>query len=767
MGRHFARVPRIPVLVTCILLALAACLPQAVMAQEDQPPYVPGEVLIGWSPAAGVTPAVQHPQERLDEDRASPEWQRAAQKLAALTGLTVLDAQPEYGAARLAVPAGQEQAEIARLAELPWVEYAELNYIAWAAAAPQEGAFYPNDPYIGEQWNMRRIAAPEAWAETFGSRSLVVAVVDSGVDLAHPEFAGQFHDPLLPGYDYVNKDNVPNDDTANSHGTHVTGILAATANNSIGVAGLAPQVKILPLKVLDSSGAGTYDNISAAIRRAADFGAAVINLSLGGITSSSTLQNAVNYALNRPGGGALVVAAAGNCAQGGTIQACGYQNNPDIYPAAYPGVLAVAASDHFDAWATYSGYKSYVGVAAPGGTSGDQVWSTTRVDFGSYGYLSGTSMATPLVSGAAALVSAMAPTATYQQITDILKTTADKVGTDPWTGQPIPYIGGRNDYFGYGRLNVGQAVRYAYPPALTPAAGAQMFLLGGPVTQQQRQVLLANPSGQALYWQATVVQGASWLSVDPAIGTAQYGSPGALTLRVSRGALPPGLYFGTVRVQPLYVAGVPTFDIPVELRVSAALSRTYLPGVFRDWMAGQWFDPIADGMSPPEPLNLRDNQAQQVSLPFTVSFYGGTYRTMWVSDNGLVFFGQYDAAAAQPPVDCPPTAAAPNNALYVLALDWRPDLGGQVYAQQPDAGTFVVTWYQVRQAGSPLPQTFQLVLRRGGPITAHYRTIAAPVPGIVGAENWDGTVAQQIRCNGAGSPINAGDTVEFVPVLPW
>jgi thermitase len=754
MSRHFTRVPRIYVLALCVLLALTAISPQAIVAQEDSPPYVPGEVLIGWSPAGGVVPTVQHPKDRLDEDRASPEWQRAAERLLTLTGLPVLDAQPEYGTARLAAPAGHEQDEIARLSELPWVEYAELNYIAWAAAAPQGETLYPNDPYIGEQWTMRRISAPEAWAETFGSSSMVVAVVDSGVDLAHPEFAGQF----LPGYDYVNKDNVPNDDTANSHGTHVTGILAAAANNGIGVAGLAPKVKILPLKVLDSAGSGTYDNIAAGILYATDAGARVINLSLGGVAPSSTLQNAVNYALSRPGGGALVVAAAGNCAQGAAIEACDNRNNPDIYPAAYSGVLAVAASDHFDAWATYSGYKSYVGLAAPGGTSDDKVLSTAR---GGYAYLSGTSMAAPLVSGAAALIWTMSPAATYQQVADILKSTADKVGAYPYD------VKGRNDYFGYGRLNVGQAVRRAYPRSLTPVTDVQQFLLGGSVMQQERQVTLVNPSGQELYWQATVIQGAGWLGVDPAIGTAKYGSPGMLTLRASRGVLPPGLYPGTVRVQPLYVTGIPSFDIPVELRVSSTLRRTYLPGISQNWSSGQWFDPLAGGSSPAEPLNLGNNQAQQVFLPFTVPFYGGTFRTMWVSDNGLVFFGLYDAAATQPPAGCLATAAAPNNAIYALALDWRPDLGGQVYVQQPDASTFVVTWYQMRRAGSALPQTFQLVLRRGGQITAYYRTIESPAPGIVGAENWDGTVAQRIRCNGAGSSIDAGDTVVFNPALPW
>ncbi len=171
-------------------------------------------------------------------------------------------------------------------------------------------------------------------------------------------------------------------------------------------------------------------------------------------------------------------------------------------------------------------------------------------------------MATPLVSGAAALVWTMSPAATYQQVAGLLKDTTDKVGTNPVTGQTIPYVNGRNDYFGYGRLNVGQAVRQAYPPSLTPVTDVQQFLLGGSVTQQERQVTLVNPSGQELYWQATVIQGAGWLGVDPAIGTAKYGSPGTLTLRASRGVLSPGIYTGKVRVQPLYVTGIPSLRHP-------------------------------------------------------------------------------------------------------------------------------------------------------------------------------------------------------------
>ena len=245
-----------------------------------------------------------------------------------------------------------------------------------------------------------------------------------------------------------------------------------------------------------------------------------MNLSLGGLVQNydeqQTLQSAVDYAVAR---NVLVVAAAGNCAQGG--QGCGYPN-PMFYPAACNGVFAVAASDHFDNWATYSNYKSYVSLAAPGGLAEDALLSTVP---GGYGFKYGTSMATPLVSGAAALVWTMQPAASYQQVAAILKDTADKVGANPLTGQPLTYTNGRNDYFGYGRLNVGQAVRRAYPPTLTPITETQEFLLGGSMTQQTRLLTLINPSSQQVQWRATVVRGDSWLSIVPTSGIADVRQP--------------------------------------------------------------------------------------------------------------------------------------------------------------------------------------------------------------------------------------------------
>lgn len=738
----------------CLLPLLAAAPPTA-QAQGEGAAYVPGQVVIGWTPDESAAPAGRAAG-LFDVDRSAPEWQAAARTLAGRTGLQVADMQPEYGTALLNVPVGQETAEIARLRDLAWVAYAEPNYVVHAAA----DAVYPNDPAFGDQWHMRRIYAPEAWAVTFGSSTLVVAVLDSGVDSKHPEFYRQFHDPLLPGWDYINGDNNPNDDYG--HGTHVTGLIAAATNNALGVAGLAPNVKILPLKVLDASGAGDFYTVAKAIRRAADFGAQIMNLSLGGLVTNydeqQTLQSAVDYATVR---NALVVAAAGNCAQGGA--GCGYPN-PTFYPAACNGVFAVAASDHFDNWATYSNYQAYVSLAAPGGLADDALFSTVP---GGYGFSYGTSMATALVTGAAALVRTLQPAASYQQVAGILKDTADKVGTNPLTGQPLSYVNGRNDYFGYGRLNVGQAVRRAYPPTLTPITEVQEFLLGGSLTQQTRLLALANPSSQPLQWRATVVRGGAWLSSAPSSGSAAHNNPGMLSLGVNSILLGPGLYFGTVRVEPQPGStGFTSFDIEVQLRVSDMLRRAFLPMTAREWAAPGWFDPLGDPAR--QALGLTNDEVRQLRLPFSVTFYGVAQTRIGISDNGLVILGQPRIYQLDPPQGCLQTAAAPNNAIYALALDWRPDLGGQeVYVHQPDADTYVVTWYQMRRAGNATPQTFQLVLRRNGQITANYQAVEAVSPGIIGVENWDGTVAQQIRCGGTGRTVRPGDTVSFSPALPW
>jgi len=733
-------------LILVVLLILGAIRLSPATASGPLPeagpyPYVPGEVLIGWQPESGEVPQGAPPK-GFSTERASVGWQAATGILEARTGLTVLDAQPYYGIARLSAPPGQEQAEIARLSALPWIEYAEPNYIAYAADT------YPNDPDIGKEWNMRRVYAPAAWDLTMGSYSLVVAVVDSGIDLNHPEFAGR----ILPGWDYVWGDNDPNDE--NNHGTHVSGILAATANNEIGVAGLAPNVKILPLKVLDAAGNGNHYNISQAIRRAADYGAPIINLSLQTLAPSDTLHNAVIYAANDRG--CLMVAAAGNCAQGGLN--CNFTINPEIYPAAYPEVFTVAASDHYDDWASYSSYNDHVDLAAPGGTPPDPIWSTVRMSQGGYGHEYGTSMAAPLASAAAALVWTYRPAAPRLEITGILKQAADKVGAYAYD------VNGRNPYFGYGRLNIGRAARLAYPPSLNPSpSGAQYFLLGGPVGQASGRVSLTNPSAQSVAWQASVLQGADWLKLSPSSGSgvASFSAPGSLSFEVGPTALSPGQYPGLIRVS--YNDPPSGFDIPVQLQVAATLYRAFIPQATNGYFGANWYDPLPGGQA----LALGNNSVVRVPLPFPVSFYGQTYyASIWVSDNGIALFTEDATAGAFNPTNCIPSAARPNNAFYVLWHDWRPDLGGQVFAHQPDNDTFVVTWHQVVRPGT-VPHSFQLVLTRDGRVLFQYQVVGSPLEGTIGIENFDGTLAQQVLCNGAGRPVRSGDALLMNPAVPW
>jgi len=745
-------------------------------ADAAPPPFVAGEILVSWRPdslGVGVgkpQAAARSRQTPFGSDRSDPAWQATTAAVSERTGLTVLDAQLSCGFATVAVAPGREEEEIAHLRSLAWVAHAEPNYLAWAAAdsryagaapagqadladAPardaeiRSSASYPNDPAIGDQWNLRRVNAPAAWDLTLGSYSFVVAVLDSGIDLAHGEFAGR----LVPGYDYANNDAVPDDDFG--HGTHVAGILAATANNRVGISGLAPNVKLMPLKVLDRNGFGAYSAIATAICDAADRAAQVINLSLGGTSSSEVLRSAINYALSR---NALVVAAAGNCAQPG---ACGGATNPDFYPAAYGGVLATGASDHYDNWATYSGYKSYIGLAAPGGVGADPIFSTAPAG---YGYQHGTSMATPHVSAAAALVWTLTPAATAGEVAGVLRDTADQVGVNPLTGQELAYAGGRNDYFGAGRLNVGRAVRRAYPSAITPITETQRFLLGGATTQQTIRLPMSNPSDQMALWRATVTQGAGWLTAYPSEGATTYSSPGVLSLQAGPAVLAQGVYTAAVQVQRLYVPAEP-FTIPVRLQAAAALTRTYAPLVQSQRMSAAWIDPLPDGQA----LSISDNSYRPLTLPFSFPFYGQPYTSVWVSDNGFVSFGAAPAGASPASATCLPTAATPNNAAYVLWRDWNPALGGQVYAHQPSADQFVITWRQVVLAGGGPAHSFQLVLMRNGRLLFQYQEIQSPPWSTIGLENYDGTVATQVRCGGRGRSIASGEALALTADLPW
>jgi subtilisin family serine protease len=256
-----------------------------------------------------------------------------------------------------------------------------------------------NDPKLSQQWWLTRLRAPSLWAAapTGGS---TVAVVDTGVDASHDDLAGA----VLPGADFVTGSGDGRFD-GHGHGTHVAGIVGALTNNGVGVASLAPGTKVLPVRVLDSSGSGYDSDVASGIVYAVDHGARVVNLSLGGPASGPT-ATAVRYATDHD---VLVVAAAGNARQSG---------NPVSYPAAYPDVTAVAASDSADRTATFSNTGPYVDVTAPG------VGIVSTYPAGRYASLSGTSMATPVVAAAAAVVRAARPDLTARQVAALLEATA-------------------------------------------------------------------------------------------------------------------------------------------------------------------------------------------------------------------------------------------------------------------------------------------------------------------------------------------------------
>ena len=306
-----------------------------------------------------------------------------------------------------------------------------------AVAPPVHAA---TDPLLAQQWGIFAIGADRVWSTTTGA-GVIVAVVDSGSG-PHPDLA----DNLLLGRSIFGlvESQDGSDIDASGHGSHVAGIIAAAANNGIGGSGVAPNAKILPIKVLDQAGQGDARDVAAGVRYAADNGAKVINLSLGGATESSSLTQAIAYANDK---GALVVAAAGN---GGAA-------DKPKWPASLDLTLAVTAVDQSNSATSFDQRGDYIDIAAPGAN----VVSTAK---GDYVTLSGTSMAAGFVAGAAALLFAAEPRVTNAQVRDILLRTATDIG-DP----------GRDLTFGFGLINMVAALaelQRMYPPIAAPKIAA-------------------------------------------------------------------------------------------------------------------------------------------------------------------------------------------------------------------------------------------------------------------------------------------------------
>lgn len=310
----------------------------------------------------------------------------------------------------------------------------------------------PNDNfYQAQQWNLRLIGLPEAWAFTTGD-ARPIAVIDTGIDLDHSDLGAKIwaNPGEVPDNGLDDDDNGYVDDVGGwnfitgstlmieePHGTHVAGIAGAHTDNDVGVAGVSWQSTIMPLQVLRGD-SGTYADVAEAVVYAADNGARILNLSLGGEEPSGTIELATAYARDRD---CLVVAAVGNNI---------HQPTPVEYPAALPGVLAVAATTDSDAPWGYSNRGPEVDVAAPG----VDIFSTSS--YGRYAEMSGTSMATPHVSGLAALIWALQPTLTADQVAHVITTTAHDVYTSGWDPRT-----------GWGRIDAYTAILAARPDGTT------------------------------------------------------------------------------------------------------------------------------------------------------------------------------------------------------------------------------------------------------------------------------------------------------------
>jgi type VII secretion-associated serine protease mycosin len=366
---------------------------QSVEVHNANLPYVEGELIVKFKP--GVNPDTV--AEVVNGD------------IAAGTASGSID----VSSIELA-PGATVAKELPKLLADSRIEYAEPNYIGTVFETPSDARY-------AEQWYVPRIKADQAWNTTTGSPSKVVAVIDTGVDSDHPDLATN----LISGFNTI--DNTTNTEDIYGHGTHVTGIIAATMNNGQGIAGIAASSKIMPLKAMNDSGTGSLLDVIEAIQWAADHGASIINMSLGFSSYSQAMQDAVNYANSH---GVLVVAAAGN-------------NNSSAasYPAALNNVISVVATDQNNAKASFSNYGSTVDISAPG----TEILST--VPGGGYEYKQGTSMASPVVAGAAALVWAHHPELDTADLTRLLMTTTVDLGA-----------AGRDNTFGYGLVDVNAAM---------------------------------------------------------------------------------------------------------------------------------------------------------------------------------------------------------------------------------------------------------------------------------------------------------------------
>ncbi len=778
-----------------------------------QPAFAPGELLIGVRVGPTAAGADVGAAAFAGVDALSAVVSASDAEVAQAIDTTgPADSQVTY---LLNTEPGQEYAVANALLGQPGVIYVEPNwYVSVAqepAAASPEGTnsialspgFAVNDPlYAANQWNMQRINAARAWQMLYTQNlfaapaEVTVAVLDTGIDTTHPDFAGR----LAPGYNYIPEpgpDKQPGtaDDIINppmrdgfGHGTHVAGILAAGLNDGVGVAGVAPQIRIAPYRVLGDTGGGTIADVAAGIISATVDGAQIINMSLTTTSPSTTIQNAVQYAAAQ---GVLLLAAAGN----------GYTSQV-YWPAAYPEVVAVAALDYSDVHAVYSNYGPQVEISAPGGDLTTRkvfsTWSSDAIDRcatpvysngAPYCTRSGTSQATPAVAGAAALLWSLDPTLTAADIRALLRDSADPLL------EPSQYVGA-------GKLNVANALRELLPSTVNFQPTSALTEVQAAALPMTLTVQLQNPSLEAIDWKAalnvplaaaitpTATQGA-WITMTSGIenvqvGTIAYGSPDYVTLLISPTEAISGTFSASIDVTGTRGDGttVPnTLPINIFIHTDAATPSTQptpvAPVPPLAPTQPKYFLPVIRGGSAPtdtidvgslawiKPADesartsyaLTDTSVVTVALPAGVKLGTETYSMARIYADGFVALAKTSAGLAASPIlnpaanRCIPSLGYPAQGVFGWWADLDPGAdGARVSSFATDDGRLVIEYADVPaiSAAQPYTVSFQIVLRKDGGVGLNYAETPAfsgrPANVTVGVEGQDALMYSNFGC---------------------
>jgi subtilisin family serine protease len=688
-------------------------------ASAKKPNAVPGELVVGFN--AGVSDSAQT-------------------AVLAKAGATKKRGLKQIHASVVKVPKNRVAAVTKALASDPRVRYVEPNQVVSIAAVP-------NDPSFSQLWGLNNtgqtggtpdadIDAPEAWSLETGDAGAVVAVTDTGVDFSHPDLAAQqwvnpgencdSSDPTVScaerangvdddsdgyvddfrGWDFVGDDNNPADD--HNHGTHVSGTIGAVGDNGVGVAGVNWDVRIMALKFLDSAGSGNSADGAAATIYAADHGAVVSNNSWGGGPPEQVLEDAIAYAESK---GMLFAAAAGN---DGTNN-----DSTAFYPASYAfdDLVAVAATDANDNLASFSNYGAKgVDLAAPGAG----ILSTVRG--GGYQSFSGTSMATPHVVGAAALLKAHFPTATSYGMKALLMRSVDAKAS--LSGRVVTG----------GRLNLLNAVSCTNSPKVLLSAPADGFGAGVGDALPIRVIgaNCASPAGLAN------------------VSVTVNGSPVAL----SASSPDRGLYTGSYTVGATGALAV-TASVTVE---GSTATQTVNGSAVQNYTCVDVNDPWVDA-TPGTRLTTAsssDDGFSTLSIGFPFTFYGQTYTQTYVSSNGFMTLGSsagadlFDNAAI-------PDPAAPNGLVAPYWDDLNPAAAGDVYAGISGSvgnRALHVEWLNVPHFWSSGTATFEVSLYEAtGKITYRWLDTDLNDPRSFGAsataglETTTGTIGRQLSRN--------------------